>query len=75
MRTAAQAQEGLYLMLETSGKPFCTDLMIMNPAAHFPKKQELTIPLSSRKFMDKIFSVARESKRTELQNESIRTEI
>lgn len=60
VRAAAQAQEGLYLMLEMSGKPFCTKLTIMNPAAHFPEKQELTIPLSSRKFMDKTFSFARE---------------
>lgn len=60
VRAAAQAQEGLYLMLEMSGKPFCTELTIMNPAAHFPEKQELTIPLSSRKFMDKMFSFARE---------------
>lgn len=73
MRTAAQAQETLYLMLGMSGKPFCTELMIMNPAAHFPEKQELTIPLSSRKFMDNTFSLARESERTELQNERIPT--
>jgi len=61
-------------MLGMSGKPFCTELMIMNPAAHFPEKQELTIPLSSRKFKDKMFSLAGESERTKLQNESIRYE-
>lgn len=43
VRAAAQAQEGLYLMLEMSGTPFCTELTIMNPATPFPEKQELTI--------------------------------
>lgn len=69
VRTTAQAQERLYLILGMSGKPFCAELMLMNPAAH--EKQELTILLTNRKFIDKVFSFARERKRIKLQNESI----